>query len=95
MRELRRYASFIGTSNQKDLLTDPTGSRRFICIEVTDPIDTNVTIDYRQLYAQAMHLLYKNERYWPVSYTHLRAHETVLVRSRGLGDVYKRQFIPL
>ena len=29
----------------------------------------------------------------PVSYTHLRAHETVLdlVRSRGLGDVYKRQ----
>ena len=64
VRELRRYASFIGTSNQKDLLTDPTGSRRFICIEVTDPIDTNVTIDYRQLYAQAMHLLYKNERYW-------------------------------
>ena len=33
VRELRRYASFIGTSNQKDLLTDPTGSRRFICIE--------------------------------------------------------------
>ena len=64
VRELRRYASFIGTSNQKDLLTDPMGSRRFICIEVTDPIDTNVTIDYRQLYAQAMHLLYKNERYW-------------------------------
>ena len=30
--ELRRYASFIATSNQKDLLTDPTGSRRFICI---------------------------------------------------------------
>ena len=26
-----------------------------------------------------------------VSYTHLRAHETDLVRSRGLGDVYKRQ----
>jgi predicted P-loop ATPase len=32
--EMRRYASFIATSNQKDLLTDPTGSRRFICIEV-------------------------------------------------------------
>ena len=26
--ELQRYASFIGTSNQKDLLTDPSGSRR-------------------------------------------------------------------
>lgn len=64
VRELRRYASFIGTSNQKDLLTDPTGSRRFICIEVTAPIDTHVTIDYRQLYAQAMTLLYQQERYW-------------------------------
>ena len=38
IREMRRYASFIGTSNQKDLLTDPSGSRRFICIEVTAPI---------------------------------------------------------
>lgn len=64
VREMRRYASFIGTSNQKDLLTDPTGSRRFICIEVTAPIDTNVAINYRQLYAQAMSLIYKGERYW-------------------------------
>ncbi len=29
IREMRRYASFIGTSNQKDLLADPSGSRRF------------------------------------------------------------------
>ena len=36
IQEMRRYASFIGTSNLKDLLTDPSGSRRFICIEVTD-----------------------------------------------------------
>lgn len=35
IQEIRRYASFIGTSNQKDLLTDPSGSRRFICIEVS------------------------------------------------------------
>ena len=64
IREMRRYASFIGTSNQKDLLTDPSGSRRFICIEVTAPINTNVTINYRQLYAQAMEAIYKGERYW-------------------------------
>ena len=64
IQEVRRYASFIGTSNQMDLLTDPSGSRRFICIEVTAPIDTNVTINYRQLYAQAMHDIYKGERYW-------------------------------
>ena len=64
IQEVRRYASFIGTSNQKDLLTDPSGSRRFICIEVTAPIDTNVTINYKQLYAQAMDAIYKGERYW-------------------------------
>ena len=64
IQEVRRYASFIGTSNQMDLLTDPSGSRRFICIEVTAPIDTNVAINYRQLYAQAMHDIYKGERYW-------------------------------
>ena len=64
IQEIRRYASFIGTSNQKDLLTDPSGSRRFICIEVTAPIDTNVTINYRQLYAQAMEAIVKGERYW-------------------------------
>ena len=64
IREMRRYASFIGTSNQKDLLTDPSGSRRFICIEVTAPIQTNVTINYKQLYDQAMEAIYKGERYW-------------------------------
>ncbi len=64
IREVRRYASFIGTSNQKDLLTDPSGSRRFICIEVTAPINTNVTINYKQLYAQAMDAIYHGERYW-------------------------------
>ena len=64
IQELRRYASFIGTSNQKDLLTDPSGSRRFICIEVTDTIDTTRPIDYGQLYAQAMYEIYHGERYW-------------------------------
>ena len=62
--ELRRYASFIATSNQKDLLPDPTGSRRFICIEVLGTIDTNRAVDYEQLYAQAMYELDHGERYW-------------------------------
>lgn len=62
--EMRRYASFIATSNLKDLLTDPSGSRRFICIEVIGTIDTSKAIDYEQLYAQAMHELDHNERYW-------------------------------
>lgn len=62
--EMPRYASFIATSNQKDLLTDPTGSRRFICIEVIDVIDTSRSINHNQLYAQALEELMNGERYW-------------------------------
>ena len=36
---LPRIASFIGTSNRRDLLTDLSGSRRFICVEVEHAID--------------------------------------------------------
>ena len=79
--EMRRYASFIATSNQKDLLTDPSGSRRFICIEVTGVIDTNRPIDYEQLYAQAMYELE------PVSYTHL---EYLIARIDILKDITER-----
>ena len=64
VQELRRYASFIATSNQKDLLTDPSGSRRFMCVEVTGTIDTARPIDYEQLYAQAMYEICHGERYW-------------------------------
>jgi len=49
---------------KRDLLPAPGGSRRFICIEVTGPIDTNVSINYRQLYAQALNAVAKGERYW-------------------------------
>ena len=62
--EMRRYASFIATSNHSDLLTDLSGNRRFICVEVTQPIDTNITINYSQLYAQAVHAVMHGERYW-------------------------------
>lgn len=61
---LHRYASFIATCNNYDLLSDPTGSRRFICIEITGTIDNSSTIDYEQLYAQASAALAAGERYW-------------------------------
>ena len=64
VEELRRYASFIATSNHRDLLTDTSGSRRFIGIYMTGAIDVSRPIDYEQLYAQALELLYHNERYW-------------------------------
>lgn len=64
VEELRRYASFIGTSNHKDLLVDTSGSRRYLGVEVTGVIDVVRPVDYEQLYAQAMAALYHNERYW-------------------------------
>ena len=48
----RRYASFIGTTNEPMPLVDPTGSRRFICVNVDGDIDFETPINYPQLYAQ-------------------------------------------
>ena len=61
--QLPRIASFIGTSNQKELLTDSTGSRRFLCVEVKKKIDCT-SPDYPQLYAQLKAELLAGERYW-------------------------------
>lgn len=63
IEKVRRYASFIATSNHEDLLNDPSGSRRFICVHVSE-IDNSQPIDYRQLYAQAVAALDSGERYW-------------------------------
>ena len=60
---LPRIASFIGTSNTPHLLADVTGSRRFLCVELTEMIDVDASIDYEQLYAQCMHLLNSGERH--------------------------------
>ena len=64
IEQQRRYASFIGTSNHEEILRDPTGNRRYLCVQVTEPIHTDTPIDYRQLYAQAVQLIRDGERYW-------------------------------
>ena len=46
-----RLASFIATTNSRQILSDPTGSRRFLCVEVTQMISEEV-IEHKQLYAQ-------------------------------------------
>lgn len=62
-RPLPRIASFIATSNRKDLLSDPSGSRRFLCVEIEHKIDIS-PIDYEQVYAQLKTELLNGERYW-------------------------------
>lgn len=61
--QMPRMASFIGTSNSTQLLTDPTGSRRFICVLVSHEIDRS-PINHAQLYAQLKAELMRGERYW-------------------------------
>lgn len=60
----RRYASFVGTSNHEDVLRDITGNRRYLCVKVTEPIRTECSVNYRQLYAQAKEMVLGGERYW-------------------------------
>ena len=64
VRQYRRYASFIGTTNQPKPLNDPTGSRRFVCVEVTGDIDFSDTLDHGQLYAQLRQQVTDGQRYW-------------------------------
>lgn len=63
----RRYASFVATTNNNRPLTDPTGSRRFLCIRIPSGmfIDNDTEINYEQLYAQVMNELQMQKlRYW-------------------------------
>ena len=54
-----RFASFVATTNNPHPLTDPTGSRRYICLQIADGqyIDNAGEIDYDQLYAQVLYEL--------------------------------------
>lgn len=63
----KRYASFIATTNSHQPLQDPTGSRRYICIEIPEGtlIDNDTEIDYDQLYAQLLYEVQdEKRRYW-------------------------------
>ncbi|BEG98038.1 VapE domain-containing protein [Bacteroides sedimenti] len=63
-KELKRIATFMGTTNNLDILTDTTGTRRFLCFE-TLSFDNESPINHQQLYAQVMHMLQdKKCRFW-------------------------------
>lgn len=64
MQQSQRLASFIGTTNQRGVLHDRTGSRRFYCVEVERPIRCGRPINYEQLYAQVLELLRRGEPTW-------------------------------
>ena len=59
----RRMASFCGTTNQRAILRDRTGSRRFFCQEVKGKISCG-GIQHAQIYAQLLAELEAGERTW-------------------------------
>lgn len=73
VQEFPRTASFIATSNMDDILTDPSGNRRFISIELTGPIDIRVHPNYQQLFAQAEKAIWNGEK------TYFDAEQTALI----------------
>ena len=56
-----RLASFIGTTNSRQILCDVTGSRRFLCVEVKRYI-SDAALEHKQLYAQLKYELVRGER---------------------------------
>ena len=90
---LPRIASFIGTSNSHELLTDPTGSRRFLCVEVTHPIDCS-GMAYEQIYAQLKAELEAGDRYWFTGEEEerLRLNNLRFYRIGPVEDVFRRYF---
>lgn len=63
--ELPRIASFVGSVNGNDFLTDPTGSRRFLPFEaLAIDIQAAQAIDINQVWAEAYQLFRENYTYW-------------------------------
>ena len=91
--QLPRIASFIGTSNQKELLTDTTGSRRFLCVEVKEKIDCTRP-DYAQLYAQLKAELLAGERFWFTSEEEkeIQEHNRFFYRQSPEQEIFFRCF---
>jgi predicted P-loop ATPase len=85
----RRYASFIGTTNEQMPLTDPTGSRRFVCVAVDGDIDFLSPVNHDQLYAQLMQEIRQGERYWLTKEEErsLMEYNLQYQRLNGLGEM--------
>ena len=60
----KRYASFIATTNETRVLGDPTGNRRFICVQLTAPVNTTYKPNYEALYGQAYALIRRHKMQW-------------------------------
>lgn len=93
-----RYASFIATTNLAHPLVDRTGSRRFICIQVSQfqLIDNLTPISYDQLYAQLFYEINHGERYWfdDKETEEIQEHNSQYLRMTNLSDMLDALLLP-
>ena len=70
-------------------LTDPTGSRRFICVNVEGDIDFTTPVEYGQLYAQLKYEVEQRQRYFLTKdeETALMQHNLHYQQLSGLGEM--------
>ena len=88
-----RLASFIATTNSRQLLSDPTGSRRFFCVEVTRMISEE-RIEHKQLYAQLKREAQNGERDYlnKVEEKQVQHRNKAYYRQSPLEDVFHAYF---
>jgi len=60
---LPRRASFVGSVNTNEFLTDTTGNRRFLCFEALE-INYEHKVDMILVFAQALHLFKNGFQFW-------------------------------
>jgi hypothetical protein len=92
---LVRRASFTGSVNDPQILTDTTGSRRFLIHEVTH-IDYQNEIDMDQVMAEAYGLYNAGEKYWfdGADIDRINLHNNRFRQVTALEEILLRNFGP-
>lgn len=85
----RRFASFVATTNNPRPLQDPTGSRRYLCVQIPqDSIICNDRhIDYEQLYAQVVYEVREQRLPYWFSPAEVRSIEEANIQFQRVADL--------
>ena len=92
-----RLCSFIATTNDLTPLPAGDGSRRYLCVEVTDEVDMSGRIPYKQMYAQAVYeLQVRNALYWFTSddEQEIQRHNRPYQQASSIEEVLTNLFVP-
>jgi len=92
-----RLCSFIATTNDPTPLPSGDGSRRYLCVEVTGPVNMKGRIPYKQMFAQAVRELHQsNCLYWFTSddEARIQRHNSRYQQESSLEMILQNLFSP-